>query len=54
MPDEAVELIVAGVAEWRAWLRAHVEEQAGVWSGRMHPAGGAEVERAKADGRWPE
>jgi uncharacterized protein YdeI (YjbR/CyaY-like superfamily) len=121
MSDEAVELIVAGVAEWRAWLRSHFEEQAGVWlvlakkgtttptnltyeealdeavahgwidglvgrrdratyrqrftprrrrsnwsagnaeraerlvrAGRMHPAGAAEVERAKADGRWPE
>jgi uncharacterized protein YdeI (YjbR/CyaY-like superfamily) len=120
MADEPAELIVADAAGWRAWLAAHVEEQAGVWlvlakkgtteptsvtydqaldealahgwidglvgrrddatyrqrftprrrrsnwsarnagrverlsdEGRMHPSGIAEVERAKADGRWP-
>ena len=31
MPDEAVELIVAGAAEWRAWLAAHAQDEAGVW-----------------------
>jgi uncharacterized protein YdeI (YjbR/CyaY-like superfamily) len=120
MVDEAVELIVAGAPQWRAWLAGNVEAQAGVWlvlakkgtttptsltydealdealahgwidglvgrrdevtyrqrftprrrrsnwsvrnaeraerllrEGRMHPAGLAELERAKADGRWP-
>jgi uncharacterized protein YdeI (YjbR/CyaY-like superfamily) len=120
MADEAVELIVADAAGWRAWLEAHVGERAGVWlvlakkgtttptrvtydealdealahgwidglvgrrddatyrqrftprrrrsnwstrnververlsrEGRMHASGIAEVERAKADGRWP-
>jgi uncharacterized protein YdeI (YjbR/CyaY-like superfamily) len=118
--DEAVELLVADAAGWRAWLGAHVDEQAGVWlvlakkgtttptslsygealdeaiahgwidglvgrrdevtyrqrftprrrrsnwsarnaeraerllrEGRMHATGIAELERAKADGRWP-
>ncbi|HEX6763233.1 MAG TPA: hypothetical protein VF094_10580 [Gaiellaceae bacterium] len=120
MPDQAAELLVAGAAEWRSWLAAHVDQQVGVWlvlakkgataptslsyddaldeaiahgwidglvgrrdaatyrqrftprrrrsnwtarnaeraegltrAGRMHPAGLAEVERAKAGGRWP-
>jgi len=120
MPDEAVELVLAGADEWRAWLGAHADDEAGVWvvlakqgkdgpttltyeqaldeaiahgwidglvgrrdestyrqrftprrrrsnwtarnaeraarlevEGRMHPAGVAAVERAKAEGRWP-
>jgi len=120
MADEAAELLLAGAADWRAWLSDHAVEQASVWlvlakkgtttptsltyeqaldeaiahgwidgmvrrrddatyrqrftprrprsswsrsnververltrEGRMHPAGLAAVERARADGRWP-
>ncbi len=119
MTAEQPELIVRDAAAWRAWLRKHHREDAGVWlvlakkgtvkptslsydqaleealchgwidgqvrrrdettcrqrftprrrrspwskrnagiaerlvaEGRMHPAGVAEIERAKADGRW--
>ena len=64
MADKPVELLVADAAGWRAWLEAHVHERN--WSvrnagraerlfreGRMHRAGVAEIERARADGRWP-
>jgi len=121
MADEAAELVVAGAADWRAWLTGHVDDEAGVWlvlakkgtttptsltyeqaldeaiahgwidgmvrrrddttyrqrftprrrrsswsrsnververltrDGRMHAAGVAAVERARADGRWPD
>ena len=121
MADEAAEPLLAGAADWRAWLSDHVDEQAGVWlvlakkgtktptslayeqapdealahgwidgmvkrrddatyrqrftprrrrsswsrtnververlahEGRMHPAGLAAVERARADGLWPD
>ena len=121
MADEAAELVVAGAADWRAWLTGHVDDEAGGWlvlaktgpttptsltyeqaldeaiahgwidgmvrrrddttyrqrftprrrrsswsrsnververltrDGRMHAAGVAAVERARADGRWPD
>jgi len=121
MADEAAELVVAGAADWRAWLTGHVDDEAGVWlvlakkgtttptsltyeqaldeaiahgwidgmvrrrddttyrqrftprrrrsswsrsnververltrDGRMHAAGVAAVEGARADGRWPD
>lgn len=31
MADELPELIVAHVGAWRRWLRAHYDEEAGVW-----------------------
>lgn len=39
---ESPELIVAGIKEWRAWLRAHHSDSDGVWlvlakSGTTHP-----------------
>ncbi|WP_433523067.1 hypothetical protein ACQPZ2_39580 [Nocardia pseudovaccinii] len=37
---------------FRDWLLTNHASVDGVWQGLMHPAGQAEIDRAKADGRW--
>jgi len=49
--DEGTVIAFHDAAQFEEWLDAHADLNVGVWL-KMRPSGLAQVEAAKADGRW--